>query len=156
DARKNALRFITGTSLPPFTFRDAEGRLVGFEIDLARAVCQELGRDCELVSRPQGELFRALHGGEGDAIIGLMATPARRTMADFTNPYMQDQERFVGPKGFDRPATRAGLQGLRIGVLAHTEGESYVRAHFEGAVTIVPMGGMPDLCEALFDGRIDL
>ena len=40
--------------------------------------------------------------------------------------------------------------------MAHTKGESYVRTHFEGSVTVVPVHDMLELCEALLAGKVDL
>ena len=37
-----ALRFVTETDYPPFNYRDEDGTLTGFNVDLARAICREL------------------------------------------------------------------------------------------------------------------
>ncbi len=72
------LRFLTTTDFPPFNFLDGAGRLSGFHVDLARAICAELGiaDKCQIQALPWGELDDALQKGEGEAIIaGIAATP---------------------------------------------------------------------------------
>ncbi|RUX99522.1 transporter substrate-binding domain-containing protein, partial [Mesorhizobium sp. M2A.F.Ca.ET.040.01.1.1] len=52
------LRFLTTTDFPPFNFLDGAGRLSGFHIDLARAICAELGvaEKCQIQALPWNEL----------------------------------------------------------------------------------------------------
>ena len=72
------LRFLTTTDFPPFNFLDGAGRLSGFHVDLARAICAELGiaEKCQIQALPWAELEGALQKGEGEAIIaGIAATP---------------------------------------------------------------------------------
>ena len=65
------LRFLTTTDFPPFNFLDGSGKLSGFHIDLARAICAELGivEKCQIQALPWAELEGALQKGEGEAII---------------------------------------------------------------------------------------
>ena len=60
------LRFLTTTDFPPFNFIDKSGRLSGFHIDLARAICAELGiaEKCQIQALPWSELGDALNKGE--------------------------------------------------------------------------------------------
>jgi polar amino acid transport system substrate-binding protein len=75
------MRFLTTTDFPPFNFIDRKKRLSGFHIDLARAICDELGvlNRCQIQALPWDELQPAMAKGEGDAIIaGLSITPENR------------------------------------------------------------------------------
>ena len=64
---------------------------------------------------------------------------------------------FVARKGFDRPVTRDGLKGLKIGVTAETANERYARQNFGGTAEIVPVpGDQDDLYQALIHGKTDL
>lgn len=63
------IRFLASDDFPPFAFRDPAGRLTGFNVDLARAICEELDAICTLRVKPFAELLPALEGGEGDAVI---------------------------------------------------------------------------------------
>ncbi|MFD2052442.1 transporter substrate-binding domain-containing protein, partial [Mesorhizobium calcicola] len=116
------LRFLTTTDFPPFNFLDSAGKLSGFHIDLARAICAELGivEKCQIQALPWAELEGALQKGEGEAIIaGIAATPDSRSTYAFSRSYLQFPARFVMPKSkaltepvFDK------LRGKRVGVVA--------------------------------------
>ncbi|MEH0071711.1 transporter substrate-binding domain-containing protein [Pannonibacter sp. Pt2-lr] len=69
------IEFLASDDFPPFSFRDPQGRLTGFNVDLARAVCEELGASCSLRVKAFEALPDALMAGEGDAI--LSALPRR-------------------------------------------------------------------------------
>ncbi|WP_189644476.1 transporter substrate-binding domain-containing protein [Mesorhizobium sp. M9A.F.Ca.ET.002.03.1.2] len=152
------LRFLTTTDFPPFNFLDEAGRLSGFHVDLARAICAELGiaAKCQIQALPWAELEGALQKGEGEAIIaGIAATQESRSKYAFSRSYLQFPARFIMPKTkaltepiFDR------LRGKRIGVVAGSAHERMLRDYF-GAVQVIPF----DRPEALYDdlkaGKVD-
>jgi len=51
------LRVATEGDYPPFSFFDNQGRLTGFDIDIAHALCRRLGKPCEIVAIPWRELL---------------------------------------------------------------------------------------------------
>ena len=112
------LRFLTTTDFPPFNFLDGAGRLSGFHVDLARAICAELGivDKCQIQALPWGELEGALEKGEGEAIIaGIAATPQSRQTYAFSRSYLQFPARFIMPKGkaLDRTDLRQAARQAR-------------------------------------------
>lgn len=116
------LRFLTTTDFPPFNFLDGTGKLSGFHIDLARAICAELGiaDKCQIQALPWGELEGALEKGEGEAIIaGIAATPQSRQTYAFSRSYLQFPARFITSKNkaFAEPVFDK-LRSKRVGVLA--------------------------------------
>jgi arginine/ornithine transport system substrate-binding protein len=160
-ARPEELRFLVGELIPPVTFRDADGRPVGFEIDLAAALAGELGRPHRFVLRPTASvahMLQALLAGEGEAIINSLAvTPERQQQVAFTEPYLQDDLRFAAPKDFAQPPTREGLQGTRIGVSEGSVAETQARELFGGSADIVALpGGFDRILEALTRRQIDV
>lgn len=152
------LRFLTTTDFAPFNFLDGSGRLSGFHIDLARAVCAELGiaDKCQIEALPWSELEGALGKGEGEAIIaGLAATPQARERYAFSRPYLQFPARFAVRKAaplaeplYDK------LQNRPVGVLAGSAHERMLRDYF-GAVKAMPFAAPADLHAALKAGTID-
>src|SRR5262245_4883007 len=62
------IRFLTEDDYPPFNFTGASGRLEGFNVDIARAVCAELALPCTVQSRRWDTIVAALEAGQGDAI----------------------------------------------------------------------------------------
>ncbi|RWO21170.1 transporter substrate-binding domain-containing protein [Mesorhizobium sp.] len=152
------LRFLTTTDFPPFNFLDGAGRLSGFHVDLARAICAELGiaEKCQIQALPWAELEGALQKGEGEAIIaGIAATPESRSKYAFSRSYLQFPARFIMPKAkaltepiFDR------LRGKRVGVVAGSAHERMLRDYF-GTVQVVPFAQLEALYDGLKDSKVD-
>ena len=71
-----SIRFLTTADFPPFNYRDTTGELVGFNVDLARALCADLTITCTIQAWPWDQAGKALEDGQGDALIaGLAMTP---------------------------------------------------------------------------------
>ncbi|RDE08909.1 transporter substrate-binding domain-containing protein [Pelagibacterium lacus] len=113
-----ALRFLTTDDFPPFNYADANGRLVGFHVDLANAICLRLGARCTIQAWPWNQAQDALADNQGDALIaGLDITRDAAERFDFTRIYLQLPARFVAPKDSAQDF-RPGAIGGRVGVLA--------------------------------------
>jgi len=152
------LRFLTTTDFPPFNFLDGGGRLSGFHVDLARAICAELGiaEKCQIQALPWGELDEALQKGEGEAIIaGIAATPETRAKYAFSRSYLQFPARFIMPKAkaFAEPILDK-LRSKRVGVIAGSAHEKMLRDYF-GTVQVVPFDTPEALYGDLRAGKID-
>ncbi|MET2828741.1 transporter substrate-binding domain-containing protein [Mesorhizobium shangrilense] len=152
------LRFLTTTDFPPFNFLDNAGRLSGFHVDLARAICAELGvaDKCQIQALPWAELDGALQRGEGEAIIaGIAPTQESRQKYAFSRSYLQFPARFIMPKGkaLTEPILDK-LRGKRVGVIAGSAHERMLRDYF-GTVQIVPFGKPDDVYGELKAGKID-
>lgn len=134
------VRFLTTTDFPPFNFIDGAGRLSGFHVDLARAICAELGiaDKCQIQALPWGELDAALASNNGEAIIaGMAVTAENRSRYLFSRPYLQFPARFIMPRTsavsepiFDK------LQGKRVGVIAGSGHERLLRDYFSGVQVV--------------------
>ena len=152
------LRFLTTTDFPPFNFLDGAGRLSGFHVDLARAICAELdiAEKCQIQALPWVELEGALQKGEGEAIIaGIAATPESRAKYAFSRSYLQFPARFIMPKTkaltepiFDR------LRGKRVGVVAGSAHERMLRDYFRN-VQVVTFAQQEELYDGLKAGKVD-
>src|SRR5580700_1387213 len=68
-SRINVIRFLTETDYPPFNFTGADGNPAGFNVDLARAICDEIKVTCTVQMRRFETLLDALASNRGDAII---------------------------------------------------------------------------------------
>lgn len=118
---RERIRFLTSVDYPPFNFLDPRGRLDGFNVDLARAICGELSilDRCQIEARPFAELVPALKNGEADAIIaGVAMTPSSRADLAFTEPYFRYPARFVTRKGgaIEEPLAK-NLSGKTVGLV---------------------------------------
>ena len=134
-SRLTVIRFLTETDYPPFNFTGADGNPAGFNVDLARALCDEIKISCTVQMRRFETLVDAITSNRGDAIIASMAvTPALRARLDFTDPYYRAPARFVSRRDAVMPEIRPEyLEGKKVGVIAGTSHEAYLKAMFTDA-----------------------
>lgn len=128
------LRFLTTTDFPPFSFIDKDKRLIGFHVDLARAICAELEvmPVCQIQAVPFGELEEHLQDGGGDAIIaGLAPSVVTRQKFAFSRPYFRLPARFLSraDSDLDEPLSER-LAGLEVGVVDGTSHAAMAVAKF--------------------------
>ena len=134
-SRVQTIRFLTELDYPPFDYPGPDGNPAGFNVDLARLLCDEIKASCTIQARPFGTLLDALNEGRGDAVIASIAPSAEtRRHADFTDPYYRTPARFVArvdsPIGDVLPER---LEGKKIAVVAGTAHEAYLKAMFTEA-----------------------
>jgi polar amino acid transport system substrate-binding protein len=156
-SRISVIRFLTETDYPPFNFAGPDGNPQGFNIDLARIMCEELKLACTIQMRRFETLIAALNANQGDAAIAsIVATPAMRARVDFTDSYYRTPARFVVKR--DSPIEEAlpeRLEGKKVAVVAGTAHEAYLKALFtEVEVRAYPSPELTRL--ALRRGEVDL
>lgn len=144
------IRFLTTDDFPPFNFTDGNGRLLGFNIDLSRAICDELSISCTIQVRPFDTLIKALQQEKGDAIIsGLSINRKTREQLDFTNIYLSIPARFAvhipNSSAIIEPET---VKGKTIGVLQKSAHITYLNSFFSKA-KIIPFTNKSSLLMAL-------
>lgn len=151
-----SLRFLTDEDYPPFHFARGDGSLAGFNVDLARALCEELAVSCTIQSRRWDTLIDALAENAGDAAIASIAiSDALKRRVDFTLPYYRTPARFiVRDKSLAVETTPEALAGRRVGVEAKSAHEDYLRAFFPKAA-ITPYASQEALRASLRAGQID-
>ncbi|MGY3155516.1 polar amino acid transport system substrate-binding protein [Bradyrhizobium elkanii] len=134
-SRLTVIRFLTETDYPPFNFTGPDGNPAGFNVDLARSLCDEIKVTCTIQMRRFETLIDALATNRGDAIIASMAvTPQLRAKVDFTDPYYRAPARFVSRRDNVMPEIRPEyLEGKKVGVIGGTSHEAYLKAMFTDA-----------------------
>ncbi len=124
-------KLIIGTegAYPPFNNLEADGSLVGFDIDIAKALCEEMKVSCEFVTQDWDGIIPALQAKKFDAIIASMSiTPERLEKVDFSKKYYNTPPAAAVPK--DSPITDlAGLKGKTIGAQSSTTHANYAEKH---------------------------
>ncbi len=156
-SRVSVIRFLTETDYPPFNFAGPEGHPQGFNVDLARAICEELKAACTIQMRRFETLVSALNANQGDAAIAsIAATAEMRTKVDFTDPYYRTPARFVTKRESAIEDTLPErLEGKKVAVVAGTAHEAYVKAFFtEMEMRAYPSADVARL--ALRRGDVDL
>ena len=134
-SRIQAIRFLTEVDYPPFDYAGADGNPAGFNVDLARLLCDEIKVTCTIQARRFDTLLDALNDNRGDAVIASIApTVETRKRADFTDPYYRTPARFVArtdsPIGDVLPEL---VEGKKIAVVAGTAHEAYLKEMFTEA-----------------------
>jgi len=156
-SRINIIRFLTETDYPPFDYAGPDGAPAGFNVDLARLICEEIQVQCTVQMRRFDTLLDALNGNQGDAVIASIAeTPQTRARVSFSDPYYRTPARFVSRKdsSFDDVTPRA-LEGKKVAVVAGTAHEAYLRALFTEA-ELHPYPNADEARAALRRGEVDL
>ena len=130
-------KVVIGTegAYPPFNNLESDGSLVGFDIDIAKALCEEMKVECEFVTQDWDGIIPALLAGKFDAIIASMSiTEERKEKVDFTNKYYNTPPAIAVPK--DSPITEAsdaGLAGKVIGAQSSTTHSNYAEEKLASA-----------------------
>ena len=147
------LRIATTGGYPPFSYIDEAGEIAGFDVDIARALCTELGAECEVVQEEWERLIPELRAGSFDAIAASMSiTEKRRDLVSFTDRYYSNVVRFVARKGsgFD-PAEPAGKT---IGAARATIASDWLEAKLAGTATVKLYGGQQEMYGDLVAGSL--
>ncbi|PVH29853.1 transporter substrate-binding domain-containing protein [Pararhodobacter oceanensis] len=152
---QDTLRIGVEGAYPPFSYKESDGTLAGFDIEIAHALCAEMQRDCELVEQEWDGMIPALLGRRFDAIIASMSiTEERRRQIDFSDRYYQTPARIVAPVDAGFEGTAEGLAGRRIGVQRGATHQCYAEKAFPEA-EIVLYGTQEEVFRDLVLGRID-
>ncbi|GAB5506289.1 MAG: ABC transporter substrate-binding protein [Rhizobiaceae bacterium] len=126
------LKIGTEGAYPPFNNLEADGTLVGFDIDIAKALCEEMKADCEFVTQDWDGIIPALQAGKFDAIIASMSiTEERMEKVDFTNKYYNTPPALAAPKDTDiTGVTKEDLAGKVVGAQGSTTHSNYAEATY--------------------------
>lgn len=110
------LRIGTEGAYPPFNLIDSSGEVVGFDIDIAHALCEKMGAECTVVTSDWDGIIPALNTRRFDFLVASMSiTEERKQAVDFTDPYYTNKLQFVAPKKSDFKVDEASLKGKTIG-----------------------------------------
>jgi polar amino acid transport system substrate-binding protein len=156
-SRMSVIRFLTETDYPPFNFAGPDGNPQGFNIDLARMMCEELKVACTIQMRRFETLVPALNANQGDAAIASIATTLEmRAKVDFSDSYYRTPARFATKRDspIDDPLPER-LEGKKVAVVAGTAHEAYLKALFT-EVELRPYPSADVARLALRRGDVDL
>jgi polar amino acid transport system substrate-binding protein len=155
-ARLSAIRFMTEVDYPPFNFAGADGNPTGFNVELARMICEELKVSCTMQMRRFDTLFNSLDANRGDAAIASIAVSGEsRKRVDFTDPYYRPSARFaVRAGGSTGTVTPEAMAGKKVAVVAGSAHEQYLRTLFTEA-DVRPYPNSAAAREALRNGEVD-
>ncbi len=153
---QETLKIGTEGAYPPFNNLTADGKLEGFDIDIANALCEEMKVKCEFVTQDWDGMIPALQAGKFDAIIASMSiTEERKQKVDFTHKYYLLPSAIVAPKETDiKGVTKEELAGKTLGAATSTTHYNYAEKTYMDTT----LKGYPTSQEFLLDlanGRVD-
>lgn len=153
DAAK--IRIGVEGAYPPFSEVGPDGKLKGFDIDIAYALCAQMKAECTLVQQDFDGLIPAMQARKIDAIIASMsATEERKRAVDFSEKYYNSPNRFVAKAGSTLAVTPDGLAGKKVGVQRGTINERYAKDTFKKS-EIVSYATQDQVFLDLAAGRLD-
>lgn len=156
-AAPKTLRIGTDPTYAPFESKNAQGELVGFDIDLANELCKRMEAKCTFVESDFDALIPSLKAKKIDAIISsLSITEKRQQEIAFSEKLYAANARLIAPKGSKIEPTIASLKGKTIGLLQGTTQETYANQYWRTkGVTVTPYANQDLVYQDLTAGRID-
>ena len=153
----STVRIGTEGAYPPFNSVDSSGKLVGFDVDIAQALCDHMKVKCEFVAQDWDGIIPALLAGKYDAIVASMSITAERAKkVSFTDKYYNTPAWFIAPKSAKIADTSPeALKGKIIGAQSSTIHANYLQDVYKGSE--IKLYGTQDEANAdLASGRLDL
>ncbi len=150
------LKIGTEGAYPPFNFINPDGSLSGFDVDIARALCEEMKAQCEFVTQEWDGAIPALQAGKFDAFIASMSiTDERKKQVDFSEKYYNTPPGVAAPKDTDiKGVTKEDLAEKTIGVQVSTTHSNYAEKFFTDS-TIKAYPTAEEYRLDLANGRLD-
>ncbi len=128
------VRIGTEGAYPPFNFLDKAGQLQGFDIDIAKALCEKMKVECTFVAQDWDGIIPSLLANKYDAIIASMSiTEERKQRVAFSDKYYNTPGRFVAKRGAAFDVTPAAMKGKAIGAQRSTTHSSYLEDNYKDA-----------------------
>lgn len=150
------LKVAIDPTYEPFTYKTADGKPTGFDVDIANAICAEMKRNCVFVEQVWDSMIPGLQARKYDVVVSsLSITEERKRVIDFSDRYYKTPSAIVVKKG-TAYANPASLKGKRIGVLKGSTQEKWAMGELKPAgVTVVPYEAQDQVYLDIKAGRLD-
>lgn len=153
----DVLEVATSADYPPYESRNEDGEFIGFDIELAQYIADELGYELEIVDMKFDGLIGALQSERVDMVLAAMSTTEERQQnVDFSTEYHRSGETFVTLPDSDITSIE-DLEGTTVGVQLGSIQEDGAEALVEGGMNfeIKALDDAGLLVQELMSGRID-
>lgn len=138
-ASAQSLKIGSEGAYPPFNTKDTAGNVVGFDIDIAQAMCAEMKVTCTVVTQDWDGMIPALVNKKFDFVSASMSiTEERSKVVSFTDPYYSNKLQFVAKKATDLTVTPEALKSKVIGAQRATIAAEWIEKNI-GAGTNVKL-----------------
>lgn len=148
---QETITFAMEPSYAPFEMTNEKGEVIGFDVDIAKALCEELKATCQFKTQSFDSLIAGLKFKNFDAIIsGMDITEARQKQVSFTDPYLENSVSYVAVKGKFTPET-----AKNVGVQNGTTFQQYLSKNAK-QYNLKPYASLQSAVLDLKNGRIDM
>ncbi len=146
----------TDAAYAPFESQNEKGEIVGFDIDIVKAVAQKAGLEVKFVNTPWEGIFNALKQGDRDLLVSsITITDERRQTMDFTAPYF-DAHQLIAVRTDSKVTRFDDLKTLKVGVQTGTTGDEAIsKLQGKTSANIKRFEGTPLALSELETGGID-
>jgi len=125
-AAARALVVGTDAAYAPFESQNEKGEIVGFDIDVVKAVAQKAGLEVKFVNTPWEGIFNALKQGDRDLLVSsITITDERKQTMDFSAPYF-DAHQLIAVRADSKVTRFDDLKTLKVGVQTGTTGDEAI------------------------------
>ena len=141
---------------PPMTMTNRQGELMGFDVDLARALASAMQAELKLEKMPFGDLTAALKSGKVDMVLSGMAITADRARnAAFVGPYMMGGKSILATRTALEQIAAGGIAAadVKLAALKNSTSASFVREAAPNA-TLVEVSDYDEAIEMLSSGSV--
>ena len=116
----------TDAAYAPFESQNEKGEIVGFDIDIVKAVAQKAGLEVKFVNTPWEGIFNALKQGDRDLLVSsITITDERKQTMDFSAPYF-DAHQLIAVRADSKVTRFDDLKTLKVGVQTGTTGDEAI------------------------------
>lgn len=155
DSPFEKIRIGADPHFRPLSFTDAEGKLIGFDVDFANSLAEHMGIPLEYEGMAWDGILPALQSGKIDAITAIVVTDERKKVVAFSQPIMK--QTIIGVVKADAPNKKVGsadLPNMKVGVMVNTSAAATLATMKD--VQPTTYNTVVDAYNDLLLGRIDI
>jgi cystine transport system substrate-binding protein len=147
------LKIGTEGTYAPFTYHDASGKLVGFDVEIGEAVAKNLGVKAEFLEGKWDGLIAGIDAKRYDTVINQVGiTQARKAKYDFSEPYIASKAVLIVKSDNDEIKSFADLKGKKS---AQSLSSNFGKIAQEAGAELVGTDGFDQSIQLLINGRAD-
>lgn len=136
-AQAEKIRIATEGAYPPFNMKNTKGDLIGFDVEIAKALCEQMKAECEIVAQDWDGIIPGLLAKKYDAIIASMSiTAERQKKVSFTDPYYSNYLRFIAKKKSGLKISSSGLKGKKLGAQRATISAQHLEDNYRKSAKV--------------------
>jgi cystine transport system substrate-binding protein len=151
--KANTLKIGTEGTYAPFTYHDASGKLVGFDVEIGEAIAKKIGVKLEFVEGKWDGLIAGLDAKRYDAVINQVGiTEARKKKYDFSEPYIASKAVLIVKQNNDAIKSFADLKGKKS---AQSLTSNFGKIAEANGAELVGTDGFDQSIQLVLTGRAD-